>query len=360
MSRLRKFTTLTIGLTLALITLGGVVRATGAGLACPDWPLCHGRLIPPLQGLILIEYSHRLVASVVGLVTLLLLVTIWRRHRQEAALVRWGFLAGVLLAAQIILGGLTVRTELTAGLVAAHLGTAVVFLTTLLLLYTAAWRREFGALPAPAGLRLAAPLAAVVAFMQIVLGGYVSGSGAALACPDFPLCRGALIPPLAGPILIHFLHRLGALAVALGVIVLGVQARGSSGLLRRLIWAAAVLLVAQITLGALNIYTRVAPPVTVLHLFTAVALFGTLGLLAGLTALPQAAPSRGLRQTAGDYLALTKPRIVMLLLATTATTMMVAAGRHLSWALLGYTMLGGALAARPTRSICTGTATWTR
>jgi len=353
MSRLRKFTTLTIGLTLALITLGGVVRATGAGLACPDWPLCHGRLIPPLQGLILIEYSHRLVASVVGLVTLLLLVTIWRRHRQEAALVRWGFLAGVLLAAQIILGGLTVRTELTAGLVAAHLGTAVVFLTTLLLLYTAAWRREFGALPAPAGLRLAAPLAAVVAFGQIVLGGYVSGSGAALACPDFPLCRGALIPPLAGPILIHFLHRLGALAVALGVIVLGVQARGSSGLLRRLIWAAAVLMVAQITLGALNIYTRVAPPVTVLHLFTAVALFGTLGLLAGLTTAPQgeAAPSRGLRQTAGDYLALTKPRIVLLLLATTATTMMVAAGRHLSWALLAYTMLGGALAAGAANAI---------
>ncbi len=347
MSRLRHLTVRTIGATLALITLGGVVRASGAGLACPDWPLCHGRLIPPLQGRVLIEYSHRLVASVVGLITLLLLVTIWRRHRKEAALLRWGFLAGVLLAAQIILGGLTVRTELTAGLVAAHLGTAVAFLTTLLLLYASAWRRDCGTLPAPAGLRVTAPLAAVVAFGQIVLGGYVSGSGAALACPDFPLCRGALVPPLAGPVLIHFLHRLGALAVALAVFVLVAQARGNSGLLRRLVGAAAVLVVAQITLGALNIYTRVAPPVTVLHLFTAVALFSTLVLLAGLTAAEQGAPvrSRGWRQTARDYLALTKPRIVLLLLATTATTMLVAAGRHLSLALLAYTMLGGALAA---------------
>src|SRR3972149_192660 len=99
-------------------------------------------------------------------------------------------------------------------------------------------------------------------------------------------CRGALVPPLVGPILIHFLHRLGALAVALGVIVLSVQARGSSGLLRRLIWAAVALMVAQFTLGALTISPRVAPPVTVLHLFTAVALFGPLGLVAGASPPP--------------------------------------------------------------------------
>ncbi len=352
MSRLRNFTILTIGATLALIILGGVVRATGAGLACPDWPLCQGRLIPPLQGLVLIEYSHRLVASVVGLATLLLVVTIWRGHRKDPALVRRGVLAAVLLVAQILLGGITVRTELTAGLVAAHLATAVAFLTTLLLIYTSAWRGEFGALAASPGLRVAAPLAAVAAFAQIVLGGYVSGSGAALACPDFPLCRGALVPPLDGLVLIHFLHRLGALAVALAVVGLVAQARGGSALLRRLAGGAALLVVAQIILGAMNIYTRVAAPVTILHLVTAVALFGTLVLVTGLTAAPQGeASSRGFGRAAGDYLALTKPRIVLLLLATTATTMMVAAGRHLAPTLLAFTMLGGALAAGAANAI---------
>mgnify|MGYP000035336551 CR=1 FL=1 len=346
MMSLRRYALLCAGLTLGLMALGGVVRATGAGLACPDWPLCHGRLVPRLEGPVLVEYSHRLLAAVVGLATLLLAASVWRRHGRDRGLVGLALAALILLGGQVVLGGLTVRTELTASLVAAHLGTAASFLAVLLLLYTAAWRRQYGGWAAASALRAIASLAAVVVFAQMVLGGYVSGSGAALACPDFPLCRGAVIPRLVGPVLPHFLHRVGALTVALVVLLVVWQARHSAAPLRRLALGAAGLVVVQIALGALNITTRVAPPVTVMHLVAATLLFGTLVLLAGLgtAAQGEAAPGRW-RQAAVDYLALTKPRIILLLLVTTATTMVVAGGRHLSPALVAFTMLGGAMAA---------------
>jgi len=128
MMSLRRYALLCAGLTLGLMALGGVVRATGAGLACPDWPLCHGRLVPRLEGPVLVEYSHRLLAAVVGLATLLLAASVWRRHGRDRGLVGLALAALILLGGQVVLGGLTVRTELTASLVAAHLGAAASFL----------------------------------------------------------------------------------------------------------------------------------------------------------------------------------------------------------------------------------------
>lgn len=287
MSRLRRLTLLTIGLTLVLIALGGVVRATGAGLACPDWPLCHGRLVPPLERLVLIEYSHRVVASLVGIMMLLVGMRVWRDYRRDAAIRRPTLAALLLLAIQVLLGGLTVRTALTAGLVAAHLGAAMAFVTTLLILYGAIVQRETrgdvsaSPLPTPdTGLRLMGQGAVAVVFAQIVLGGYVSGSGAALACPDLPLCRGSLFPLEGGLVLIHYLHRVGALIVAAVVGTLVWLGRDRAPQVRRLAAAAAALVVIQIGLGALNVYTQVADAVTILHLMTATALLGTLVVLA--------------------------------------------------------------------------------
>jgi protoheme IX farnesyltransferase len=365
-SSLRRLIFLTIGATVGLIGLGGVVRATGAGLACPDWPLCHGRLVPPLEGLILIEYSHRLVASLVGILMILLAVRVWRHHRRDVAIVRLTMAALLLLVAQVLLGGLTVRTTLTPALVAAHLGTAMTFLASLLLLHLAAARAY--AWPTPSGpqprLGTLTAFAALATFGQIVLGGYVSGSGAGLACPDLPLCRGSLLPPEGGLVLIHYLHRAGALVVAASVAAVLLRARKAGGLLRWLTVGSGVLVLLQIGLGVLNVATELARPVTVLHLLTASALFGTLVLAAAVArgvgmptspapvpAKPMAPVTSGWRAVGRDYLALTKPRITLLLLATTATTMVVAAGGGFPLALLGYTMLGGALAAGAANAI---------
>ncbi|MGH7751431.1 MAG: COX15/CtaA family protein, partial [Gemmatimonadales bacterium] len=248
MSRLRRLTLLTTGLTLGLIALGGVVRATGAGLACPDWPLCHGRLIPPLEGPILIEYSHRVAASLVGLLMLLVAVRVWRHHRRDIAVVRLTLVGLLLLVTQIVLGGLTVRTTLTPALVAAHLGTAMTFLATLLLLSLAAARRGQGSAtlsgPEPR-LSSVTVLATLVTFSQIVLGGYVSASGAGLACPDLPLCRGSLLPTQGGLVLIHWLHRAGALVVAASVAAVVLRARRADPPLRGLAMGAGILVLLQ-------------------------------------------------------------------------------------------------------------------
>ncbi|MGH2453645.1 MAG: heme o synthase [bacterium] len=368
MSRLRRLTLLTIGLTLLVIALGGVVRATGAGLACPDWPLCHGRLVPPLERLVLIEYSHRVVASLVGVLMLVVGARVWRDHRRDAAIRRTTLGALLLLGVQVALGALTVRTALSAELVAAHLGAAMAFLTTLLILHRAIVQREEGSGAfasatgaSAAGIHVLGPVAVAVVFAQIALGGYVSGSGAALACPDLPLCRGSLLPSEGGLVLIHYLHRVGAVIVAAVVGTLAWRARKSPPRVRRLAAAAAALVVIQIGLGALNVYTQVADAITVLHLMTATSLLGTLVALVGAARThPQTASSGrlepapatpGRREALRDYLALTKPRIILLLLATTATTMVVAAGGGVPPALLVYTMLGGALAAGAANAI---------
>ncbi|TMI83662.1 MAG: protoheme IX farnesyltransferase, partial [Bacillati bacterium ANGP1] len=105
-----------------LIVLGGLVRITGSGLACPDWPLCHGRLIPPFQGPILIEYSHRLAAALVsGLVVATALAAAGVRRWLPQAVPTALSVLGIV-AVQIILGALTVKLELTPALVVTHLG----------------------------------------------------------------------------------------------------------------------------------------------------------------------------------------------------------------------------------------------
>src|SRR5436309_11404131 len=204
--------------TYVLIILAGLVRATGAGLACPDWPLCHGRLMPPLYPLVLIEWSHRFVASIVGILTVAVVMAAWRlRKAGQPGLVGLSTLALFLVIVQIGLGGLTVRHELTAWLVVAHLGTAMAFFGTLIIITVTTMTGPAAPLQHDP-FRALAVLTLVATFGLVLIGGYVSASGAGLACPDWPLCYGQLLPSLTGGVGAHLLHRFAA-AIAGALIV---------------------------------------------------------------------------------------------------------------------------------------------
>ena len=115
--------------TFLLVVVGAVVRSTGSGMGCPDWPTCHGALIPPLSdGAAWIEWIHRTIAVVVGLLVLALVVVALRSHRAERSLVVASIAALLLTVFQAYLGKVTVDTGNAGQWVTAHLATAMVLL----------------------------------------------------------------------------------------------------------------------------------------------------------------------------------------------------------------------------------------
>lgn len=261
-----------IVLTFLLILWGSVVRGTGSGLGCPDWPLCHGQWIPPFEKAVLIEYFHRLLASVVGFWTLGTCIAIWKNSEWRRQLGKWAGLLLILLLVQVILGAITVRTELTPHIVTTHLGIGLLFLG--LIFYMKLLIEKGGTkqgIPRSAKYHLAHTTLFLL-FLQILLGGLVASSQAGLACPDFPTCQGVWWPGLHGLVGLHFMHRLGAMVVSgmvLSVVFLG---RGQS-CTRCLLW----FLLIQLSLGIGSIQMGLPLPMRVAHLGVAVLLY--LGLI---------------------------------------------------------------------------------
>ena len=251
-----------------LMTMGNIVSATGSGLGCPDWPLCHGRLLPPAQTEVLIEFSHRLKAIPFTLLLLVTVVLTWRRTTARAPR-RLSLILVALLAAQIGLGGVTVLFKLPGLVSTAHLVNALLILAGLIILAEGARAHP----PVPARLKRLAMAGLAALLLQLALGGYVRHAGAGLACPDFPLCGGSLLPHNweSG---VHWIHRwLGV--VLLGLFVhLALAARRTA--LARPAAAAAVLAVLQVALGIAAVLGGLAVPLRAAHAVVAYALWGVL------------------------------------------------------------------------------------
>ena len=358
MDTFRRLAASTTLLTLGLITVGAIVRATESGLGCPDWPKCHGSWIPPLESTALIEYSHRLSAALVGVLVLSLSILAWTRFRSTRGIFWPSFMALVTVIVQGGIGRIVVREELRANLVALHFGVSLTLLGLLTVVTLNTYLPRGGSWSPFARLAFMTMLSVAGLLM---LGALVTQSGAALVFPDWPLMDGNAVPDLTetGRI-VHFLHRLAAALVGALLVFLAVNVvRDKSGrVVTSAVHGGLVLWLAQVGLGAANVFTRSAPWSVVLHVTLGAMLW--VASVALVVAAYRKAPAEvtdvsispgSVGATARAYFLLTKPRIIELLLITTVPAMIVATDGWPSAGLILATLLGGALTAGSANAI---------
>ncbi len=378
MTRFQKLAALTLGTAIVLVTVGVVVRATDSGLGCPDWPLCHGQLLPPIDDpKAWIEWIHRTIAAIIGFQILALAIVAWRDHRAQPTLLWSSAGAVALVGFQAWLGRETVRLGNSGESVTAHLAAAML-LVGLLVFVTV--RAGFPAhLPAGRGagqgFTLLAAFTALATFALLLFGSNVTATDSALIFPDWPLMNGTLAPALTDVTSAHVLHRWIAALVGVFVGVIAVVAWRSlrdQQTLVRMAAGAAVLFAVQVLIGGLQVLTRLSAWTQTLHLALGAIIFA---LLVGLAVTSfyaarraPAGPDPGagadpdrritndgphtIRDSIRAYVALTKPRIIELLLVTTVPAMVLATrwvpgidwgewGRLVVWTLLGGTLAAG-------------------
>ena len=253
-------------LTFELIVLGSLVRASNAGLACPDWPKCYGLWVPAMDWPIFLEWFHRLVAGLLGLVVMALIWSLFRSRRLWQTYKVAILCSAGLFVWQCILGGLTVLKLLEPGVVTWHLANALLFFGVILWMAT---RENLPNIESKnKGLWNSFSISILV---QLILGAAVSTRHAGLACPDFPTCQGMWLPQAETPwpMALHMLHRVIALYLVLLGFVLAYKERG---LFKRRALSLFTLLVVQGLLGWAAIRYELPVPLSVLHFANAMVI----------------------------------------------------------------------------------------
>ncbi len=313
--------------TYALIVVGGIVRISGSGLGCgDDWPRCHGHWIPPFTFNTVIEYTHRLLAAGIVLVIGAVVVRALRHRREPGfagpdGLLRPALLAAGLLVAQVLLGALTVKLELTSAAVTAlHLANAMALLGTLIV--AAVRGGSFGAARVSGGLHAAgetpaprlagtmqmaagerardarrvwrtAAAGAGLAFVVVAFGALVANTGAppggapsaaALACQGFPFCNGRLLPAGGGLVDLQFTHRLLAYLLVLQALAGAILAgrRAADAAVRRAGLAALGVVALQVAIAAGMVGMGFPPTFRAAHVAAGTAVWGAFALWAAL------------------------------------------------------------------------------
>src|SRR2546423_2588980 len=342
-----------------VVVWGGVVRVTGSGLGCPDWPLCHGQFLPSLDAATRIEWTHRFLAIGGGVGVAAVVLWAFIVYRADRRILALAIIAAVLYPLQAVLGAITVVLELPPEWVTVHLANAELLLATLTVLAVVVRWPSTVRVP-NGGWTWLAVAAAVGTFVLLVSGAYVRGADATAACPGWPLCGAVLLPPLGvdtshaslvprvdfpstGAPAIAMLHRYIAAIVGLMVIGASIEAwrhrRDAPGL-GPLAIATAVIFVAQVAIGAANPLTGFSPWALGAHPAVASLLWCSVVALAAVAWRPVARQAVLVR----DLIALTKPAIMSLLLLTALGGMFLAERGVPPFGLLIATLIGGAAA----------------
>jgi heme A synthase len=266
----------TVGLFFLLLVWGNLVAGLKAGLACPDWPLCHGKVLPPFRLDIYMEFLHRVIAAVAAGFLVALSFRRYRDYRGAARAVP--LLAMGILAGEIALGGAVVLLHLPVQLTTVH------FMAGLVVFLLAVYMASFDGIREPPAFSLSGRSAlffgvGALVFLLAALGAYVRHSDAGLACTDWPACLGGILPNvLTGHVLIHFSHRFLAALVFLTIVALYAavaldrRLRESRGLARTLL----LLALGQVGIGGAVVLSRLYFLATGLHLAVALGMLTVL------------------------------------------------------------------------------------
>jgi heme a synthase len=259
---------------LLVAVLGSWVRINDAGMTCPDWPLCHGQLIPPLAGGVVLEWSHRLVAFVDGFLVLGALWAGWRARTTIAGVTPVLAFIGAVFVVQVALGGLTVALANSPWSVVVHWGTAMLLLAGLTAL-------AILAVVEPRSLRIRHSIAggvltacAALAFAAMLAGSFVSSSGAGLACATLPACDGGSWTGIVPAQVAQMTHRLlGGAFFALATVAAYGAALAATPRVRIAVLFAYMLVVLQVMLGIANVAWSLPTLLREAHAANAVATF---------------------------------------------------------------------------------------
>jgi protoheme IX farnesyltransferase len=386
-TRFQKLAAATVVTAILLVTIGVIVRVTGSGLGCPDWPLCHGQIIPPLNDAqAWIEWVHRTVAVIIGFEVIGLAALALIDHRDRGTLVAASIVAVLLVGFQAWLGRETVRLGNSGESVTAHLASAMALVGLLVWIFV----RSLYPARLPTGgssqrFTIIAAFGAASVFALLLFGSHVTATSQWYVFPDWPLMNGTFLPTLTDGNSAHVLHRWVAIIVGLivaAVFVAAWRTRPRTRPIVQLAAIAAVLFPIQAIVGGLQILTGLSGWTQTLHLALGAVIWS---LLIGLVAVsyleartaatleePDAADPAGRRgedtrdqpatphtrrDSVRSYIALTKPRIIELLLVTTVPAMVLATRQvpgiqlgHWAW-LTVWTLIGGTLAAGSANAI---------
>jgi heme A synthase len=263
--------------TFLLIIVGGIVRVTDSGLGCPGWPLCYGKVIPPLEKHAIIEYSHRLLASIVSVMVVAVVGMGWVFYKRHKFIFFSSLLVAALLILQIALGGLTVEAELASEFVTAHLATAETLLAVIgmLAVYLMESRKSAVASAKMAAFTKLAFVTSLATFALLMSGSFMVGSNSTAACSGWPLCNGSFIQGQYHQIA-AIAHRFVAAGVGLMVLTTawqGWRMRTQSRIIGVLAVNVIVFFVGQVIVGAATVISDYSEFFQSFHLVMASAVW---------------------------------------------------------------------------------------